>query len=336
MRVHASLSRGGTVDFDALAHALRRSVRGRVERALSLARYTTYKLGGPAAVYFEPADEDDVMAAAAVVKESDLTQTELPLLVVGRGSNVVVSDSGWPGLVIRLTGGFSSIAGAPENRAAVLAGASATLPLLANWAARRGLAGLEWGVGVPGSVGGAVRMNAGAHGTDMAATLVGASVFDFQKGALERRDHADLQLGYRTSNLANSHVVLSAHLRLTPDAEASIRTRMESYRKHRSATQPGAVQNAGSTFKNPQGDAAGRLVEAAGLKGFSVGAARVSDLHANFFMADPGATAQDVYNLVHEVQARVHARFGIKLEPEVRFAGRFDDSAARGVEVGGR
>lgn len=171
-------------------------------------------------------------------------------------------------------------------------------------------------------------MNAGAHGRDMAAALVEASVFDFNAGVVAKRPQRDLGLAYRTSNLIETEIVTRARLRLAPDREPSIRARMEAYRKHRAETQPGALQNAGSTFKNPEGDSAGRLVEAAGLKGFTVGAARVSELHANFFMAGEGATAQDVHDLVHEVQARVLAATGIELQPEVRFAGRFDQAFA--------
>lgn len=327
-------SRGGRrADWDLLAHRMKDSVRGRVERFRPLARYTTYKLGGPAELYVEPADAEDLAAAAEVVKDFGPTNDEVPVLALGRGSNVVVSDKGWPGVVVRLGGGFGDIVAA-DDRGGVLAGGSATLPLVANWSARRSLAGLEWGVGVPGSVGGAVRMNAGAHGADMAATLTSASIFDFGHGVARERDVTELGLAYRSSNVMKGHIVTRACLRLTPDDETSIRTRMEAYRKHRSETQPGALQNAGSTFKNPPGDAAGRLVEAAGLKGFRVGAARVSELHANFFMAGQGATAQDVYDLVHEVQKKVYETFGIKLEPEVRFAGRFDRVSAEAEVIG--
>jgi UDP-N-acetylmuramate dehydrogenase len=313
-------------DLDFLAGRLRESLRGRVERCMPLARYTTYKLGGPAELYVEPADAEDLAVAAEVVAASGMPPGERPLLVLGRGSNLVVSDAGWPGMVVRLGPGFSDIVAA-GGRGHVTAGAATTLPLLANWAARRSLSGLEWGVGVPGSVGGAVRMNAGAHGTDVAATLVAASTFDFVHATAYERAAVELGLAYRRSTVADGHIVTGARLHLVPDEEASIRARMDAYRKHRSQTQPGALQNAGSTFKNPPGDAAGRLVEAAGLKGFRVGAARVSELHANFFMAGEGATAQDVYDLVHEVRGRVRDTFGIELEPEVRFAGRFDETA---------
>jgi UDP-N-acetylmuramate dehydrogenase len=146
------------------------------------------------------------------------------------------------------------------------------------------------------------------------------------------RDADTLGFRYRESDLTDAHVVIEATFDLTPEGEDAVREQMERYRRHRAETQPGAVQNAGSTFKNPPGDHAGRLVEAAGLKGFSVGGASVSKLHANFFMASEGATAQDVYDLVHEVQTRVRERFGVELQPEVRFVGDFK---SRSRERGG-
>jgi UDP-N-acetylmuramate dehydrogenase len=172
-------------------------------------------------------------------------------------------------------------------------------------------------------------MNAGAHGGAVAQTLRRVRLFDLGRGKTVTREASALELSYRSSNLSDREVVLEAFFKLDPADTRAIKERMESFRRHRSATQPGALQNAGSTFKNPPGDTAGRLVEAAGLKGMRVGRASVSQLHANFFMAGEGATAQDVYDLVCEVQAKVHERFGIELEPEVRFAGSFDRAAVR-------
>jgi UDP-N-acetylmuramate dehydrogenase len=197
------------------------------------------------------------------------------------------------------------------------------LPLVANWAARRALSGLEFAVAIPGSVGGAVRMNAGAHGGSVGDFLVSVRLFDLDVLELEERSAAGLELAYRTSNLTERQLVLDARFRLASGDAQAIKATMDSYRRHRADTQPGALSNAGSVFKNPPGDSAGRLVEAAGLKGFRVGDAWVSELHANFFMAGPRATAQDVYDLVHEVRARVNAAVGVELEPEVRFVGSF-------------
>jgi UDP-N-acetylmuramate dehydrogenase len=173
-------------------------------------------------------------------------------------------------------------------------------------------------------------MNAGAHGAQVGDRLESVSVFDVDRLVVDRRAPDELALTYRSSNLTERDVVLGALFRLSADDPAAIRARMEAYRRHRAETQPGALQNAGSVFKNPPGDWAGRLVEAAGLKGFRVGGGAVSDLHANFFVADDGARAQDVYDLVQSVRERVFETFGVRLEPEVRFMGAFERRAATG------
>ena len=302
------------------ARRLSERARGTVATDYPLAGLTTYRVGGPAAVYFEPVDADDVRALLDVVAE----ESPLDILVLGRGSNVVVSDSGFPGVVVHLGMSFSWIRALGDDATGLQAGAATPLPLVANWAARRGLAGLEFAIAIPGSVGGGVRMNAGAHGGEVADTIVEATVVDLAAGTTSRLTPAQLAMSYRHSGLSDDHLVLDASFRLEPDDKAAVRARMEGFRRHRAETQPAAVQNAGSTFKNPPGDSAGRLVEAAGLKGFRVGAVSVSTLHANFFIADEGAPSQDVFDLVHEVRKRVRDASGIDLEPEVRFVGRFD------------
>jgi UDP-N-acetylmuramate dehydrogenase len=171
-------------------------------------------------------------------------------------------------------------------------------------------------------------MNAGAHGGQVADTLVSTTIFSIARLAVEERSVASLGFEYRRSNLGSEDLVLEARFDLMPEEEGLIRERMESYRKHRAETQPGAVQNAGSVFKNPPGDSAGRLVEAAGLKGFRVGGAAVSELHANFFIAGDGAAAQDVYDLVAAVRKRVQERFDVDLEPEIRFVGEFAEKVS--------
>ncbi|HEX2051075.1 MAG TPA: UDP-N-acetylmuramate dehydrogenase [Actinomycetota bacterium] len=302
---------------------LRGRVRGAVACDVSLARFTTYRLGGPAALCVEPAGASDLELLGDALRAEGVGPDEAPVLVLGRGSNVVVSDAGWPGVVVRVGARLARVDADGER--GLRAGAGTSLPLVANWAARRGLSGMEFAVAIPGSVGGGVRMNAGAHGRDVAGALVRATVFDLRAlDVSERAAHA-LDLSYRHSNLADHEVVLDATFELEPAPRDDVRRRMDDYRRHRAETQPGAVQNAGSTFKNPDGDAAGRLVEAAGLKGFRVGGARVSELHANFFVADDGASAQDVYDLVAAVRARVHDRFGVGLETEVRFVGAFGE-----------
>jgi UDP-N-acetylmuramate dehydrogenase len=308
--------------LDRLARSLSSAVRGRIERDVPLGRFTTYRLGGPAAIYVEPADIGDLYALARVLREE---APSVPVLSLGRGSNLVVSDSGWPGVALRLPKhGFSWTRAAGED--AVSAGAATSLPVVANWAAYRDLAGIEFFVAIPGSVGGAVRMNAGAHGGEVAGVLDAALIFDLEHARAEECSAASLGFSYRHSGLAAHHLVLEAVFRLRADKPGAVKSRMEEFRRHRAATQPPAVQNAGSTFKNPPGDHAGRLVEAAGLKGLRVGGVAVSEKHANFFVSDDDATAQNVYDLVYEVRTRVEDRFGVVLEPEVRFAGRFEGS----------
>lgn len=172
-------------------------------------------------------------------------------------------------------------------------------------------------------------MNAGAHEGSISDTLASVRIYDLATGAVVSRSASSLGLAYRHSDLTPWEVVVEATFELDPDDPGAIRDRMDRYRKHRAETQPGALQNAGSTFKNPPGDSAGRLVEAAGLKGHRVGGAAVSQLHANFFIASDSATSQDVFDLVHDVRARVLDRFGIELEPEVRFVGPFEESLDR-------
>lgn len=309
-----------------VAKALERAARGRVALDERLASMTTYRLGGPAALFFEPDGAADLVKLTPALRSAGLDPASVPLLVLGRGSNVVISDRGFDGVVVRMGNGLSWIRADPVAERGVRAGAATSMPLLANWAARRSLSGLEFTVGVPGSVGGGVRMNAGAHGGAIADTLVSVEVFDVASGDVTTRRAAELHMEYRRSALAPTEVVVEAAFQLVADSEDAIRARMEGYRRHRAETQPGALQNAGSTFKNPQGDSAGRLVESAGLKGFGVGGAHVSELHANFFIASADATAQDVFDLVQEVRRRVFDATGIELEPEVRFVGPFDSA----------
>ena len=170
-------------------------------------------------------------------------------------------------------------------------------------------------------------MNAGAHGTEIKDTLRSARVYDLIGGRAIDRSVEGFEMSYRHSNLSDTTIVMNATFDLGAEDPEEVRSRMESYRKHRAETQPGAVQNAGSVFRNPPGEHAGRLVESAGLKGFRIGGAKVSELHANFFIAEEGSTAQDVFDLVQEVKRRVEDHHGIRLTPEIRFVGAFRDQA---------
>jgi UDP-N-acetylmuramate dehydrogenase len=299
----------------------------RAERDVPLGPFTTYKVGGPAALLVRAATADDLAAVASAV-----AGTGVDVLVVGKGSNLLVADAGFAGVAVVLGEGF---AGIDVDGTRVRAGGAAALPVVARRTVQEGLAGFEWAVGVPGSVGGAVRMNAGGHGSDMAATLESAEIVDLGAGGGPRTvAAADLALGYRRSAVAPRQVVVAATLGLARgDREAGKRTLSEIVAWRR-ANQPGG-QNAGSVFTNPPGDSAGRLIDAAGCKGLRRGTAEVSTKHANFVQADPGGSADDVLALMGEVRRRVEEAFGARLEVETRLVG-FENSRPHGeVEVEG-
>ena len=314
-----------SIDLTRFAERLGERIAGRVETDVGLARFTTYRVGGPAAAYLEVAEEADVIALSEILREPELGVEDLPVLPLGRGSNLVISDSGFPGLVIRLGSSFSRIEALPDDRPGAKVGAATSMPQLANWAARRAFSGFEWAISIPGSVGGGVRMNAGAHGGEIADALTSVSLCKLDSFVTSEVPAEELGMTYRRTNLTERDLVLEAVFHFEAADGPEVKARMEAYREHRAATQPGALQNAGSVFKNPDGDSAGRLVESCGLKGFNVGGARVSELHANFFIAGDGASAQDVYDLVHEVRRRVLDQTGVELEPEIRFVGEFSE-----------
>jgi UDP-N-acetylmuramate dehydrogenase len=289
---------------------------GRLRRDAPLAPLTTYRFGGPARYLVAAETEDDLAAASRLAAAEGL-----PIFVLGRGSNVVVSSRGFDGVVIRLGAGF---AGRSIGTEVVTAGGAVPLPLLARECAGEGAGGLEFFVGIPGSVGGAVRMNAGCHGSETADWLITARVLSLRTGIGEDRSPGALELSYRHSNLADDEVVVSARFRTARVAPAEAEARIREITRWRKETQPGGTLNAGSVFKNPAGDAAGRIIDSLGLKGFRIGGVEVSSRHANFFVAGAGSTPEDVHALVVAVRDRVRAATGIDLEPELRFIGGFD------------
>jgi UDP-N-acetylmuramate dehydrogenase len=299
------------IDLHAVADACA-SAGLRVERNVPSGALTTYRCGGPLAVLVRLGTIDDARKLAAV---SD----DVPVLIVGRGSNLLVADAGFAGLAVVLEGDFEQVA---VDRASgeVAAGGAVPLPVLARRCAAAGVGGLEFFVGIPGAVGGAVRMNAGGHGRDTAEVLVAARTIELRGGAVAERKPAQLELGYRSSNVTATTVVLDARFAGTPDDPAACNARIAEIVQWRREHQPGG-SNAGSVFTNPPGDAAGRLIEACGLKGWRVGGAVVSEKHANFFVADDGATAADVYELILDVQSRVERETGVRLEPELHLVG---------------
>jgi UDP-N-acetylmuramate dehydrogenase len=292
--------------------------QGRMHENVWLGPLTTYKLGGPARMYMEIVDEADLPAIAEA-----LSVEPHPVLVIGRGSNLVIADTGWPGLAVRFGFRFTEIGLDPAPGWHAHAGAATTLPRLARETVNQGRGGLEFFVGIPGSVGGAVRTNAGGHGSETADWLVTARLFDLETGEFRTVANADLNFRYRSSSVAPTELVVSAEFRTEPVEVEVGQERLLEITRWRREHQPGGTLNAGSVFRNPEGDAAGRIIDALGLKGFRVGGACVSSKHANFFEADQDATAQDVYDLVREVRRLVQEETGIELVPEIQFAGAF-------------
>ncbi len=296
---------------------------GIVENDVPLGPLTTYKLGGPAR-WFVVAGDSATVARTIEAARAD----SVPYLALGRGSNMVVSDTGYPGLVIQLGGELSAMEIGASG--IVSAGAAMPLPKLARACAKQGRGGLEFLVAVPGSVGGAVRMNAGCHGSETGDWLLDVETYRPDRGVITvKRD--EMEMSYRHNSLPLDDIVLGARFRTearTPEESEEIMRAITQWRKE---SQPGGTLNAGSVFKNPAGTSAGWLVDSVGLKGMGIGGARVSPRHANFFEAGHDASAQDVYDLVAEVRRRVTAATGVVLEPEIRFAGEFSEES--GTEV---
>ena len=296
----------------------------RAQRAVPLGPMTTYGVGGAAAVFVEV---DEVATLDAL--RAALRDTTVPVLVVGRGSNLLVSDAGFDGVALRLGSGFAGIewpslrgdGGDGVGIVIVRAGAAVPLPVLARQVADAGWAGLAWAVGVPGSVGGAVRMNAGGHGSDMAAVVRRYRWVDLHSDDGGTDDLARLDYGYRSSSVgARPGGGGGPHLVVTPGSVEDEQAAVSDIVRWRRAHQPGG-SNAGSVFTNPEGDSAGRLIEAAGLKGFRLGSAHVSEKHANFIQADKGGRADDVRALMEHVRGVVARQSGIELSTEVRLLG---------------
>lgn len=274
--------------------------------------WTTLGVGGSARFFVEPRSPSELAAVLSSLGD-------LPLLVLGRGSNMLVSDSGWPGVALRLGAGFKW---QRRSGVSVSSGGGTSMPALAAWLATEGLSGLEFAAGIPATVGGSVRMNAGAHGGQTADALTSVTIASPAHPEGLDYDPASLSFAYRQSALPEGAVVVAASWSLTEDDPAAIRERLDELRAWRRATQPLRQRNCGSVFTNPPGDSAGRLIEAAGLKGRSVGGATVSEKHANFIVVEPGrTTARDVVTLIRLVRDEVAARGGPVLHPEVRLVG---------------
>lgn len=302
-----------------LASQLEAQLGEAVSLNTSVSDLTTYRLGGPVAVVVRVFSENDLVTVGQSISSA---QDEIPLIVIGRGSNLLVADSGFMGVGIILDGEFTEVKIEPGLR--VTAGGAVPLPVVARQSAAAGLTGLEFLVGIPGSIGGAVRMNAGGHGREIREVLDRARIVDIQSGKTRICRADDLDFSYRSSNVKRHEVVVQAELRVSLDDPDACRKRIDDIVRWRRENQPGGA-NAGSTFKNPPGDSAGRLIDSAGLKGLRVGGVVVSEKHANFLQAEEGATARDVYELMKLVQRKVKESCGIDLESELHTVG-FDEN----------
>jgi len=294
-------------------------IRGRVKQREPLKGYTTFRIGGPARYFIEPADIDDLKLLLGILKRGRIN-----FLLLGAGSNLLVADRGVAKAVIHL--------GSPPFKAVRIrgnmleAGAGALLGSVIAKAAQQGLSGLEFLTGIPGTVGGALAMNAGISEKPSPGrkpqvkgifdTVKDVTVMD-SLGRMRRLARSRIRFGYRSSSLAK-YIILSASFRLSRNKRTEIKNRMRRYVRHRLATQGKAWRCAGCVFKNPAGQSAGRLIDLAGLKGFKVGGAEVSNRHANFIINKGGASAHDVLRLMRLIRKRVESRFGIELEPEVK------------------
>ena len=290
--------------------------------------YTTYRVGGEASIFMRILSVEDLHALSRA-----LSKVRVPVIVLGRGSNMLVSDSGFRGVAITL-GPFAEQISLPQinEQPILIAGSMASLPVLARQSVHHGLTGFEWAVGVPGSLGGAVRMNAGGHGADMIASLISVRLFHIDRGIEANVSAANLGLRFRGSDLTDQHVVLSATLRLSWGDSAQGEARMTEIVKWRRDHQPGG-QNAGSVFVNPVAGAtsAGALIDGLGLRGYRIGSASISDKHANFIQADEDGSADDVAEVMTFIRDRVSETHGIDLRSEIRLVGF---SSAVAVDAG--
>jgi UDP-N-acetylmuramate dehydrogenase len=332
----------GPVDpaaLEAAAAELAARCPGRVSRDLPLAPMTTFRLGGPAALFLRAERAADLAALAEV-----LAATRLPLLVVGRGSNLLVADAGWPGVVLHLGQRFRR---AEVDGTELEAGGAMPLPGLAARSAAASLGGMAFAVAIPGTVGGGVRMNAGAHGTELGDRLVWADVVQVADPLPDRAGAAgpepprlpaeptrvkphELGFGYRRSALPPGAVVTAARFALTPASEAAVRAEIDEARRWRRDNQPVNQPNCGSVFANPQEMAAGRVLEVLGMKGERCGGARVSEVHANFIVAADGARATDVLTLIRRAMRRARDELGVVLRTEVQLVGDFGEAPPEG------
>ena len=279
-----------------------------------LKNHTSFKIGGPAEEFAEAKSTDDVISLIEYAKEKGI-----PYMIMGNGSNLLVSDKGVKGLVIKIAKGFDNVEIIGEK---VIAEAGILLSKLSNMVADRELSGMEEVSGIPGTLGGGIYMNAGAYGGELKDIV--ERVTYLSGGEIKVAEKGELDFGYRHSRFSGTDdIILSAELYLKKGDIAEIREKMADFKERRCSKQPLAMPSAGSTFKRPEGYFAGKLIEDAELKGFSIGGAQVSEKHSGFVVNTGDATAQDVLSLIKHIQDTVYAKFGVKLETEVKLVGEF-------------
>lgn len=287
----------------------------RIRFAQPMREYTTFRVGGPARFMVQPVSPAEIALLTARCREMDV-----PWFVMGNGSNLLVSDAGYDGLVIRLGQPFSAIS---VNGREICAQTGVLLSRLSHQAARNGLAGLEFAAGIPGTLGGGLVMNAGAYDGELAQVVKTVTVLD-ENGQIHTLSAAQMAFGYRTSTLqAGGMIALEAVLLLQPGEPKVLLQRIEELNRKRREKQPLEYASAGSTFRRPAGYYAGKLIEEAGLKGAAVGGAQVSEKHCGFIINTGTATAADIYDLCKKVQETVYRKFQVELDMEVRLLGRF-------------
>ena len=287
----------------------------RVLEAEPMGKHTTFRIGGPADLFVAPENTDEIKKLIAICKEE-----EVPYFILGNGSNLLVSDKGYRGVIIQLYRSFGQIT-LKENE--IHAQAGALLSGIAAMAREASLTGFEFAGGIPGTLGGAVVMNAGAYGGEMKDVLKEVTVLT-PEGEVVTLQARELQMGYRTSIIKESdYIVLEAVISLKKGDQDEIKSRMQELAGMRSSKQPLSYPSAGSTFKRPEGYFAGKLIMDSGLRGYQVGGAQVSEKHCGFVINTGNATAKDVTTLMADVQRIVMEKFGVKLEPEVKFLGEF-------------
>ena len=286
-----------------------------VRREEPMSRHTTFRIGGPADYFICPDTAEQIRQILEICRAEDI-----PWFILGNGSNLLVSDQGYRGVVIQIYKNFQNIEVQGET---LKVQAGALLSGIASRALQVGLAGMEFASGIPGTLGGAVVMNAGAYGGEMKDVLEEAFLLD-QEGSMLTLKTEELEMGYRTSRVKKEGmIVLGASLKLQRGDREAIRGRMEELKEQRCSKQPLEYPSAGSTFKRPEGYFAGKLIMDAGLRGFTVGGAQVSEKHCGFVINRGGATAEDVRTLIQKVQEKVWEQFQVRLEPEIRFLGDF-------------